>query len=246
MMEKQKEWFATWFDSEFYHLLYNNRDHSEAEKFIGNLIQSLQIPAYSNVLDLGCGKGRHANQLAKNNLQVDAIDLSKESIDKATEEFGRSVRFFQGDMRDPFGLSKYDVIFNLFTSFGYFDKFEDDLRVLQNVSNALKSNGIFTQDFLNAEWVQNTLVKEETQNRGEIAFQITREIKDSHIFKNISFEHKGTMHQYQEKVKLITLPEFEKMYKKAGLKIIDVYGDFDLNPFDSLESPRLILISHKQ
>ena len=56
----QKEWFASWFDSPYYHLLYQHRDDNEAKQFIGHLTEALDLPQGAKVLDLACGKGRHS------------------------------------------------------------------------------------------------------------------------------------------------------------------------------------------
>jgi len=116
-----KEWFASWFDSPYYHKLYDHRDYSEAELFISNLITYLAPPKSSRALDLACGKGRHSAQLAKNGLKVTGVDLSQESIDHAISLNIDNTSFYTHDMRKPFRINYYNYIFNLFTSFGYFD-----------------------------------------------------------------------------------------------------------------------------
>ncbi len=74
------EWFETWFDSEYYHKLYKNRDDEEAEQFITNLITNLQLDLKSNILDLACGKGRHSIFLNKIGFKTMGVDLSPKSI----------------------------------------------------------------------------------------------------------------------------------------------------------------------
>ena len=73
-------WFANWFDSSYYHILYKNRDEKEAELFIDNLVQHLQIPQGSTLIDIACGKGRHATYFNSLGLDVIGIDLSPNSI----------------------------------------------------------------------------------------------------------------------------------------------------------------------
>jgi len=65
MIEQNNEWFKSWFDSDYYHILYAHRDEKEAEVFLSNLIQKLKIKQGSSILDLGCGRGRHARLLKK-------------------------------------------------------------------------------------------------------------------------------------------------------------------------------------
>ena len=81
----KKQWFETWFDTEYYHILYKHRDENEADLFIDKLVRFLNIPVQSKVLDLACGKGRHAMVLHRYNLEVLGVDLSKNSIKEANE-----------------------------------------------------------------------------------------------------------------------------------------------------------------
>src|SRR6187431_1230449 len=119
------EWFASWFDSAHYHRLYAHRDEHEAAQLIERLIRRLR-PARSgpveslSALDLGCGAGRHSRKLASLGLTVTGIDLSAESIREARHSETEHLRFQRGDMRKPFGTRAFDLVFSLFTSFGYF------------------------------------------------------------------------------------------------------------------------------
>ena len=79
-------WYKNWFDSEYYHILYNKRDHNEAELFINNLLKILSPNKEACFLDLCCGKGRHSILLNKMGYKVDGIDLSKNSIEQALRE----------------------------------------------------------------------------------------------------------------------------------------------------------------
>jgi hypothetical protein len=60
-------------------------------------------------------------------------------------------------MRKLFRTNYFDVVFNVFTSFGYFEKREDDLHVFDSVQKGLKSNGLFVFDYLNSEYVKGII-----------------------------------------------------------------------------------------
>ena len=49
-----------WFDSDYYHVLYKNRDYSEARNFIDNIVEYIDLKKGSQILDLACGIGRHS------------------------------------------------------------------------------------------------------------------------------------------------------------------------------------------
>ena len=243
----KNEWFESWFDSPYYHLLYNNRDHSEAENYITKLLGYLNLSKESTLLDLGCGKGRHSFHLHKNGYKVHGIDLSHESIIYANNEYGtKDLDFSQGDMRESFGKKKYDCVLNLFTSFGYFEDDSENNKVIHNVKEALKPKAIFVQDFLNAQWVRNTLKENETQERGDIAFKISRRIENGFVKKQIQFDVEEKSYSFQEEVRLLETEDFKQLYDENELELLNIFGSYDLKEFDAQKSNRLILISQSK
>ena len=133
----QKEWFAEWFNTEYYHILYKDRDEDEANRFISNLISFLNIPKNSKLLDLACGKGRHSKILNSFSYDVLGVDLSENSILEAKKETTAILRFETHDMRKVIPKLKFAAVFNLFTSFGYFDSPEENQKVCSSVSEML-------------------------------------------------------------------------------------------------------------
>ena len=79
-MNDKKEWFTSWFDSPYYHNLYENRNNQEAADFVLHLIDLIQPKKESRILDVACGRGRHAIELSRLGYNVTGIDLSSESI----------------------------------------------------------------------------------------------------------------------------------------------------------------------
>src|SRR6478736_3856513 len=77
---KNQNWFASWFDTPYYHILYKDRDEEEAEFFMDNLVHYLNLPEEAKILDLACGKGRHAFHLIQLGFDVTGADLSVNSI----------------------------------------------------------------------------------------------------------------------------------------------------------------------
>ena len=115
------EWFASWFDSAHYHRLYSHRDQAEARAFVDRLIDRLEPARGASMLDLGCGSGRHARCLAARGFRVTGLDLSAGSLARARSQSRPDVRYVEQDMRQPFGTNAFDLVFSLFTSFGYFE-----------------------------------------------------------------------------------------------------------------------------
>lgn len=241
-MSSKKDWFIDWFDTKYYHILYQHRNETEAQVFMKNLTSFLQIPAGSSILDLACGKGRHSVFLNKLGYRVTGVDLSINSIKEASLSKNKTLDFLVQDMRLPFPFRK-DAVFNLFTSFGYFAEDSEDIRVLENIKNCLNKNGVGVIDYLNVNKITANLVPEETVLLDGIEFHITRTIKNGFIIKKIEFTAEdGSYHHYFERVKCLNLEQFKGYLQKVGLKLRHCFGDYNLHPFDEENSNRLILI----
>src|SRR5947207_2050646 len=140
-LTKKKEWFETWFDTPYYHLLYENRNHGEAEEFVLKLLEYLKLPADADVLDVACGIGRFSIALAKHDLNVVGIDLSLKNIEHASIHESENLSFYQHDMREIFYVNYFDAAFNMFTSFGFFNLERDHLKSVRAMSHSLKKGG---------------------------------------------------------------------------------------------------------
>src|SRR5262245_48180005 len=120
-------WFVSWFDSIHYHKLYADRNDTEAAGFVDHLLQRFQPANGSEILDLGCGAGRHSKYLASKGFRVTGIDLAAGSIKEAKQSERPGLEFFEHDMRVPFRKNTMDYVFNFFTSFGYFEDHAEHL-----------------------------------------------------------------------------------------------------------------------
>ncbi|MDD3722247.1 MAG: class I SAM-dependent methyltransferase [Lutibacter sp.] len=240
-MTKNKDWFASWFDTSYYHILYKHRDYSEGQSFLKNLISFLNLNKNEFVLDLGCGKGRHSIYLNSLGFKVIGADLSKNSIDYAKQFETETLKFVKHDMRDSF-KTKFDVILNLFTSFGFFEDDAEDIAILQNIKNELNTDGIAIIDFMNAKKVISELVSEEVQTIDGITFKLNRYVKNGFIIKEINFDADGKHHTYYEKVKSLDLPKINSYLNSVGFKIKYTFGNYQLEDFNEETSDRLILV----
>ena len=243
-MASNNEWFSDWFDTSYYHILYKNRDEKEAKFFIENLCNFLAIKPNSSLLDLACGKGRHSITLNELGHKVLGVDLSQNSISVAKQHERRGLHFEVHDMRKIIPGLSFDVIFNLFTSFGYFDSSVENKKVIFSVANMLYEKGIFVIDFLNADKVVANLVSEEEKIIDGIQFLIKRIVEGEHIYKKITVIDKNETKNYVERVQLLRLGDFEKLLSPE-FKILHTFGNFDLQKFDATSSDRLIIIAEK-
>lgn len=239
---KQKDWFTDWFNTAYYHTLYKDRNDTEAQLFMKNITTFLELPKMSTILDLPCGKGRHAVYLNSLGYKVTGLDLSENSIIAAKKFENDGLNFNVHDMRKPFKNS-YNAVFNLFTSFGYFEDDKEDLLILQNIKNGLTKNGVFVFDFLNASFVKENLVTNETKIVDGITFNIQREIENGFIKKHISFFADDKQHAYTERVKYIDLEKMKSYLETVGFTIDNIFGNYTLDSFNEQTSKRLIIVA---
>lgn len=236
-----QNWYASWFDTPYYHILYKDRGYHEAEDFMKNLTKFLALDPSSKILDLACGKGRHSIYLNSLGYDVTGVDLSENSINYAKQFENNRLHFKVHDMCEP-TLNNYDAVFNLFTSFGYFEDDNDNLRTIKAIKEDLTQDGIAVIDFMNVNKVIKNLVPTEVKTMKGISFFIKRYVKDHYIFKEISFTDDGQNFLFTEKVKALTLSDFKTYFMKAGLTLKHTFGDYNLSTFDVKTSNRLILV----
>lgn len=242
----EKEWFSSWFDTPYYHTLYKHRDYSEASLFIDNIVNFLELKPGADCWDLCCGKGRHSIYLNKKGFRVVGTDLSEQSIQEAGKSANDTLEFYQHDMRKLFRTNYFDAVFNLFTSFGYFEKRHDDVNVFSAVEKSLKQHGKFVFDFLNASCVKANLIPVHEVTLDGITFHISKTIENNTVIKNINFTDKGKDYHFEERVKLYDKEYIEGLAKECNLDVLKVFGNYHLENFDINSSPRLILVLQKK
>ena len=147
-------------------------------------------------------------------------------------------------MREPTN-KQYDFVLNLFTSIGFFESHDDNQKMFNAVYDDLNPKGTFVVDFLNAAKVKKELEPESVIESEGITFYIHKKIENNFVIKNIEFHHNDEHFSFFEKVELISFEQFLELGKKAGLKLKQTFGDYELRPY-SKESDRLILIFEKE
>lgn len=241
----EKKWFESWFDTPYYHLLYKNRDDKEAHQFLDLILNEIPISSEDHILDLACGKGRHAIYLSKKGFEVTGFDLSPENIKYANQYANSRLHFAIKDMRDDLGRDQYNAVFNLFTGFGYFDTDEENFLVLKNVNDSLKKGGYFLFDYLNETYVRSLSTKETCFEIEGISFKTHKEFDGRWVIKHIEVKDQQNTFHFAEKVAMYNKNEIETVLQNLEFSAIKVFGNYNLDSFTS-ESPRLILLCQKQ
>lgn len=243
---QQKEWFETWFNSPYYHKLYQHRNDDDASKLIDNLFNYLNPEPNSKILDLACGKGRHAAYIARKGYPTTGVDLSEYSIKSAIINYNiPNLEFYTHDMRDPVRIHYFDYVFNFFTSFGYFNKPYDNKKVLKSVHQSLKPGGKFLIDFMNTTKVVDTLIEREKKEVDEIHFYIRREYLDNKILKHIKFDADGRVYSFTERVQALMPYHFHNLFSETKFKILAEFGNYNLEPFEAKKSERYMVLVEK-
>lgn len=244
-MTTKKEWFESWFDSPYYHVLYKERNEKEAQSFLDSLIDFITPAQGSKILDVACGKGRHSLYLNQKGFDVTGFDLSPENIEYDVQFENEKLSFFKHDMREIFRINYFDCVFNLFSSFGYFIKERDHTKTIYAHAAALKPGGILVLDYMNSVKVTSCLIADELKTINGITFHINRKIENGIVVKKIILSDHGKEYEFAERLCLFSRKDFETYFTNSRLAITAIFGDYQLNAFNEKKSERLILIAKK-
>lgn len=245
MAQQEDEWFSTWFDSPYYHILYNNRDLLEAHQFMDRLLAYLHPKPHARILDLACGQGRHSIYINQKGFDVTGIDLSAKSIAYARQFASGRLHFDVHDMRQVYKPAHFDFILNLFTSFGYFNNETENVVALAATVKSLKPGGKLVIDFMNTDKVISNLVAMEEKEVQGINFRITRGVENGFVVKTIRFADGEREYQFEERVRALREEDFRAYFSMVRLRLVEVFGDYTLNPFGREESDRMIFVLKK-
>lgn len=243
--------YMTWYEQSFgadYLTVYRHRNSEQAKREVGQLLDWLRLPSQAKVLDLCCGMGRHSMSLADFGFDVTGMDLSEILLARAREiDTSFLVRWIQGDMRNiPLPEACYDAVVNLFTSFGYFEKEQDNKQVLLEIERLLKPDGRWIIDYLNPEVVIASLVPKSERTEKGVTIVENRFVEEGMVKKKIEImEENQPPRIYIEQVQLFNLSDFERMLHSTSLVVDKIVGDYTGAKYDAFSSPRMILIGHK-
>ena len=241
-------WYQTWFNEDYLDV-YGHRDAAEAKRAVALAERELGLSPGDRVLDLCCGNARHSVELAGRGFAVVALDLSsallRSGAKKARDE-GVKVVFIRADARHIAVHGVFAAVVNFFTSFGYFDRDEDDALMLDSIARVLRKRGGFLIDYFNAEHLRENLVPESVWRVGSTRVSEERGIDpvNRRVNKTITIERDGVEKRYVESVRLYSEGELRNMLESCGLRVSKTFGDYDGSSVD-IARPRLILVGEK-
>ncbi len=243
-----QNWFKEWFGSEEYLNVYNHRDDEDAEIFLNSILKRIEIPERAEVLDAACGAGRHSIMLAKKGFSVTAFDLSegllKVARNRAMEE-NLDIDFIHSDIRSFSSQKTFDLVLNIFTSFGYFESDEENFSFFDKLNDLLKDGGYFVFDFLNKNFVEENLIPSSDKWINGKHISENRKIENGRVVKKITIESGSETNDYFESVKLYSSIEIINRLKENKLNIVEVLGNYEGDSYNEYESERLIILAKK-
>ena len=243
-----------WYESAFeqsYLERYAHRDQGEAERDIRRVLSLIDPSSGLPLLDLGCGAGRHLLALhAEGFTDLTGIDLSQDLLDVARAKLDKAgaggVKLVRSDMREIPDANHYATVLSMFTSFGYFDRDEENQRVFKAVHRALRPDGVLLMDTLSPPRIVAQLVSEEERTQGSQRVLIKRSITPDgkRVEKETLVKSPMADFVYRESVRMYTAEEMSAFLTETGFCDVRVYGSLDGETYGP-ESPRLVLVARK-
>lgn len=241
------DWWRTWFGP-VYLSLYDPVLQERTAPEVDAIERLLEIRPPLRILDLACGQGRHSIELAKRSYVVTGLDQSRYLLDVAEQRAataGVRVRWVEGDMRQPPPIEGgYDLVVNLFTSFGYFADDGDDLAVLRAVASVLRPSGQLLIELINGERVMRAFEEGEWIPFGEATVlekrRLDRDRRRMEVERTIV--RNGQEEQTTHALRLYSGRELTVLAKRAGFDVVQLYGGWDGERLTE-ESLRLVAVA---
>src|SRR2546422_718073 len=246
MPKVPKRWYEDFFGSD-YLIRYV---HPETAAQVEAIDKILHLRKGGRILDVACGAGRHTIELARRGYRVTGLDLSSPLLAearRAARQAGVKATFVQGDMRRLRYRNAFDAAISMFTSFGYFDRPEEDREVLRGIARALRPRGKFLMELFNRDSLVARLPSQSWQARDDgtvvledASFDLLRGRFET---RQVIIDRKGTR-EFTASVRAYTLAELKEMLDAEGLFVHRVLGGLDLSPYTA-RSQRMVLYAVK-
>jgi SAM-dependent methyltransferase len=251
MTPRGKAWFVDLFDEDYLRTLpFLTPQATQAEaEFV---IDAMGLTPGAQVLDVGCGYGRHAMELAARGFHVVGLDLSTPLLVRGGEEAqrrGLQINFVRGDMRELDFEAQFDAAYCLFSTFGYFDD-ETNKKTIANIARALKPGGRVMIEILNRDYLITDLptrvwwegdgcvVLEEVElNYFSSRIQVNRSV----VFDD------GRQLEQEISVRAYSLHEVGKLMHAAGFRVLEVSGGYHTRSrFFGNQSRHIIVLAERK
>ncbi|MBD3286201.1 methyltransferase domain-containing protein [candidate division WOR-3 bacterium] len=245
------QWWTQFFDDSYGRMGLDVIDTQRTQKEVDFIAYTLELKKDERILDLACGKGRHALELARRGFtKVTGLDLTEDYLNeakkvKAVEDL--KVRFIAGDMRDIPFQAEFDAAYNYFTSFGFFADDKDNEKVIASVSRTLKPGGRILIETINRDRMVRHFRKLGWYERGGeyVLKSFDIDLETSTLISEWTYLAGERKTVRPVRIRMYSLHEMISMLQRNGLEYVDSWGNKDIEPL-TLDNHRLILMARKE
>lgn len=243
-----------WFDDNkmwevFYDCMFDRESFVLANQQCQQILKLADQPVTS-VLDMACGPGRHVMGFSRQGLGVTGIDLSGFLLNQAANLLDQEqleANLVHSDLLDYRPKSKFDLITNLFTSFGYYADPKENQQVLNNAFNWLNEDGVFVLDTFGKEQAAHAIepVHCTEYDNGDIRFERPLLTNNMRVYSNEWILVRGNhAHRWEYEHFVYSADELTTMLNQAGFKSVEIYGSLTKDDYD-LAAERLVAVAKK-
>lgn len=245
------DWFANddFWEANFPYMFPEARMRAAPDD-IARVLNLAKIEA-KNVLDLCCGPGRHSIALAKRGLSITGVDRSRYLLSRAREQAtadGVSVEWIESDMRAFRRPESFDLVINLFTSFGYFEDDIENRAVLANIHASLRPGGVFVMDTLGKECLARVFTPTSAEEIPGAGWMIQkRTVSDDwcRITAEWTLLEGERARRFHFRHWLYSGRELKEMLLSAGFRDVKLYGSLDGSEYGT-DAKRLVAVARKE
>jgi SAM-dependent methyltransferase len=234
-----REWWASGvFDLDLAGILFDARRMKLAASEVRGLKRLARLPAGARVLDAACGTGRHSLEFARLGYRVTGVDVTATYVAEARRLARREklagATFERGELRDLYRFQGgFDLVVNLFTSFGYYRTDSDNFEALRQMASALRPGGSLIMDLSPRETIHSVFKPKDWQavEGGYLMEKREWTSHGSRLRNEWILALRGRLREIHWDIRLYTVPELKALFKRAGLKDIRTYRDFSGRPW---------------
>jgi SAM-dependent methyltransferase len=247
----KREWWSGFFDDSMAQVLFDQRREREAITEVAGLLRltGLNPKKAPAVMDAACGTGRHSLALAARGFKVTGVDAAGPYVAQAQKRARRAklpVRFETGELRDLARFSgDFDLVLNLFTSFGYYEQAADNLRALKQLAGCLKPGGTLVMELLPRESLLRRFQERDWQRTpGGFLMQQRRWLPGNRrLASSAIWVQKGRVSESNSVIFVYSRPELAALFKRAGLVKTRFFGGYGGKAFKA--GGRLVITAQK-
>lgn len=242
------DWWQRLFETPLYFELYETEDTKKAIREVAQAMALLDLAPPARVLDVPCGYGRHAVELARRGFTVTGVDVAETQLARAREKAtaaGVAVDLRRQDARTMGFDAEFDAALNLFLSFGYFETDDEHVAMLAGIARALRPGGRFLMEFWNREYEIRYFDRYQVERTGDVVE--VEEWEFDHLrgrlnWTNTAFFPDGRRESWWHSIRAYSVVEMRALFERAGLRVDGVYGGMDGRSY-SIEAEAAVFLA---